>query len=591
MDKLKKQSEFDVLTLSPGIAMGPSFSFRRFTIDLEEYNYRVSNIDKEIEILNKALDSTKNNLRNTHQLSTKLYNDQFSDVFESQIAILEDTIFLNEIENDIKRSKKSAAVAISEVFKKKKEYFLNLDNEYFRDRALDIADLRQKLLHEIFDIGTDYQLSVPSIVFAELLTPSDTVHFNRNLILGFVTDTGGTTSHAAIMAKSLRIPSVVNSYNLSKLIKNGDYVIIDGYLGKIFINPTQDIIDECIVRKSEYEDHRLILVSESKLESQTKDNEKIQVYANVEFYDELDEVIANGGQGIGLYRTEGLFFERDEIPSENVQYKLYKKFANKLANQPIILRTVDAGGDKLIKDLNEAKENNPFLGWRGIRVYLDEPGIFKTQIRAILRSNLNGNIKILLPMISCVKEVIMVKEIIKEVKSQLKKEKIEFNPNTKLGIMVETPAAAMMIDVYVNEVNFFSIGTNDLTQYTLAVDRTNIKISKLFNDMHPAVLKFIKNVVDVCNEHKKEVSVCGELAGNPKAIPLLLGLGVKILSVSPILIPEIKKVIRSVSIKNCKKMANKILSCKDAFTVQEITNKFFETNVSDFKYLRLTGDE
>ena len=414
MDRIKKQSEFDALTLSPGIAMGPSFLFRRFTIDLNEYDYEVTDINKEISAFKKACESTKKNLLYTQQLSIKLYEDQFADVFESQVAILEDTIFLQEIENDIRKGKKSAPIAISDIFKKKKEHFLNLDNEYFRDRALDIADLKQKLLHKIFGIGTDYQLSVPSVIFAEMLTPSDTIHFNRNLILGFVTDTGGKTSHASIMAKSLHIPSVVNNVNLSKIIKSGDYVIIDGYIGKIYVNPSQGKIDECIVRRSKFEDHRAGLVKESKLPSITKDNEKVKIYANVEFYDELDEVSSNGGEGIGLFRTEGLFFEREVIPSEEEQYVLYKKFADKLKDLPIILRTVDAGGDKLIKDINQAQEDNPFLGWRGIRVYVDEPEIFENQLRAILRSNLNGNIKILLPMVSCLKEVHKAKEIIEE---------------------------------------------------------------------------------------------------------------------------------------------------------------------------------
>lgn len=584
-DKIKKSTEFDALTLSPGIAMGPAFVFRKIVIDLEEYDYDVTDIDQEIRIFNKACDSAKNNLMNTHQLSKKLYEDQFSEVFESQVAFLEDTIFLKEIENEITTRKKSAAIAISNIFKKKKKYFLNLDNEYFRDRALDIADLRQILLNEIYGIGTDYQLSVPSIIFAELLTPSDTINFNRNLILGFVTDTGGKTSHASIMAKSLHIPSVVNNDRLSKIINSGDYVIIDGYIGKIYVNPSQKIIDACVNRKSEFDTYRNSLVKDTKLPTITTDNKKIKIYANVEFYDELDDVELNGGEGIGLFRTEGLFFEREEIPTEDEQYDLYKKFSEKLHNLPIILRTVDAGGDKLIKDINQTPENNPFLGWRGIRVYLDEPEIFINQLRAILRSNLNGNVKILLPMVSCIRELHKAKEILEEVKSQLQMEKIQFNPSTEIGIMIETPAAAMMVDIYLNEVDFFSIGTNDLTQYTLAVDRTNTKISKLFNDLHPAVLRLIKNVVEVSNKNNKEVSICGELAGNPKAIAILLGLGVQILSVSPVLIPEIKKIIRSISLENCKNLANKVLCCNDALEVTENAHKFLQDNIPDYKYL------
>jgi phosphoenolpyruvate-protein phosphotransferase (PTS system enzyme I) len=585
INKDTRQSEIDALILSPGIAMGPAFLFRRIAIDLEEYDYKVTDIRKELYIFHKACNSSKENLVYTRQLSAKLYGDQFSDVFESQVAILEDNIFLQEIESEIKDEKKSAAVAISNVFKKKKEYFLNLDNEYFRDRALDIADLRQKLLLEIFGIGTDYQLSVPSIIFSETLTPSDTVLFNRNLILGFVTDTGGKTSHASIMAKSLHIPSVVNSKNLSKIIKSDDYVIIDGYTGKIYINPSQKTIEECIVRKSKFEDHRAKLLRDTNLPCLTTDNEEVKIYANVEFFDELNEVHLNGGEGIGLFRTEGIFFEHESIPTEEEQYIVYKKFSEKLKDLPIILRTVDAGGDKLIKDLNQPQENNPFLGWRGIRVCLDEPELFMNQLRAILRSNMEGNIKILIPMISCIRELRKAKDIIEDVKSQLIKEKISFNPNTQLGIMIETPAAAMMADIYIKEVDFLSIGTNDLTQYTLAVDRTNMKISKLFNDLHPAVLRLIKNVVETSNQNKKEISICGELAGNPKAIAILLGLGVRILSVSPMLIPEIKKIVRSVSIKDCNNFIEDILSCEDAFEVNEKANNFFEDKIPNYEYL------
>lgn len=585
MNKSSRQSEIDALILSPGIAMGPAFLFRRIAIDIEEYNYIVTDVEKEINIFHKACNSSKENLIYTKQLSAKLYGDQFSEILESQVAILDDNIFLQEIENEIKDEKRSAAVAISNVFKKKKEYFLNLDNEYFRDRALDIADLKQKLLLEIFGIGTDYQLSVPSIIFSETLTPSDTVLFNRNLILGFVTDTGGKTSHASIMAKSLHIPSVVNNESLSKIIKSDDYVIIDGYIGKIYINPSQMTIDECITRKSKFEDHRAVLLQETNLPCLTTDNEKVKIYANVEFFDELNEVQINGGEGIGLFRTEGLFFEHESIPSEEEQYLLYRKFSEKLKDLPIILRTVDAGGDKLIKDLNQPQENNPFLGWRGIRVCLDEPEIFISQLRAILRSNMEGNIKILIPMISCIRELRKAKEIIEQVKNQLKKEEIQFNSNTQLGIMIETPAAAMMADIYMKEVDFLSIGTNDLTQYTLAVDRTNMKISKLFNDMHPAVLRFIKNVVEISNHNTKEISVCGELAGNPRAIAILLGLGVRILSVSPILIPEIKKIVRSISIKDCKILIDDILCSEDAFEVNEKANNFFEEKIPNYKYL------
>ncbi len=585
MNNKIKQTEFKAECLSPGIAIGPALVFNKISMNLDELNYKISDIGKELEMFNRACSDTIENIRRTKKLSKKIYQKQFDEIFDGQIAILEDKIFLDEIKQKIKKKKKTAAFAIRNVFQSKKEHFLNLDNEYFRDRALDIGDLKQKLLYAIFGVSTDYQLSVPSIIFADVLTPSDTIHFNRNLILGFVTDTGGRTSHASIMAKSLHIPSVVNTENLSKIIKTGDFVIIDGYSGKIYVNPVQKTIDKCLKKKKQFDEYHSSLLAESQLPAVTKDNVEIKLLANVEFIDELREVKINGGSGIGLYRTEGLYFEQGELPSEEIQYKLYKKFSMKMGDQTVIIRTFDAGGDKIFKDLNSAPENNPFLGWRGIRVCLDETELFKTQLRAIYRANVNGNMKILLPMICCIRELQLAKNIIAEVKGELNRKKIKHFPETEIGIMVETPAVALMADVFMDEVDFFSIGTNDLTQYTLAVDRTNTKISKLFNDLHPAVLRLVNNTIKTCGKHNKEVSICGEIAGNPIAVAVLIGLGVRILSISPVLIPKIKKIIREVTISESEKLVKNIFRCGNALEVKEKATRFFNNRISEKKYL------
>lgn len=585
-NKKRKQLEFDVECYSTGLAIGPAFIFRKISINLDDYNFNVSDIRKEIQKLENACSKTITNLQNTKKLSESIYDDQFENIFESQIAILKDDIFLDEIKTEIKLNKKSAPIAIDNVFKKKKEHFISLDNEYFRDRALDIIDLKQKLLHELFGVGLEYQLSVPSIIIADTLSPSDTIYFNRNLVLGFVSDSGGRTSHVSIMSRSLQIPYIVNSDKLSKIIQTGDSVIINGYSKKLYVNPTKKTINTCLEKKKVYDNKRSVLTKDSKLPATMQDGIEVKILANVEFVDELQDVKSNGGQGIGLYRTEGLFLGREELPSEDEQYNLYKKFSEGLQNQEVIIRTVDAGGDKLLKDLNEAPDNNPFLGWRGIRVCLDEPDLFKTQLKAIYRANVCKNIKILLPMISCINELITAKKIMQEVKDELQKNNIDHYADTPVGIMIETPAAAVMADRYLKESDFFSIGTNDLTQYTLAVDRTNMKISKLFNDLHPAVLRLIKNVVKSCKGVNLEVSICGELAGNPVAIPILIGLGVRVLSISPILIPGIKKIIRNINTDKCEQLVADISRCKDAIEVNELANYFFEKNFPNLKYLK-----
>jgi phosphotransferase system enzyme I (PtsI) len=446
---------------------------------------------------------------------------------------------------------------------------------------LDIQDLKHKLLHAIFGLGTEYQISIPSIVFAEYLSPSDTVHFNRNLILGFATDTGGKTSHAAIIARSLHLPYVINNRNLSKILQGDDFIIVDAYAGKMVINPTDRTIETYKEQKKKYLDIEINLLKESKLPTKTLDGVHVDVMANAEFLHEIGDIMHSGANGIGLFRTEGVFLEKDRLPDEEEQYQAYRRLSEELNNMPVVLRTLDAGGDKIIKDLEQPEEQNPFLGWRAIRFCLDEQDVFKIQLRAILRANVNKNIKILIPMISCLNEIWETKKIIKEVKRNLTSEGIDFYPEIEIGIMIEIPAAAIMSDVYAKEVDFLSFGTNDLTQYTLAVDRTNQKIARLFNDMHPAILRLMQTTINNANNLDKNISICGELAGNPEAIAILLGLGLRTLSMSPYLIPRIKKIIRSLSISECENFVEKILKLTSAEEVIEQTQKFYTEKISN----------
>ena len=576
----KKEVILDVVPIVPGVAMGPVHHFRKFSFNIEDFDYLIESVEGELDRFRIACSKTINFLKKTKKLSNVIYEDQFLDIFESQIVLLEDKIFLDEIENFIKDKKSSAAMAVFTVFREKMDYFLGLENEYFRERALDIQDLKQKLLHAIFGLGTEYQISVPSVVFADYLSPSDTVHFNRNLILGFVTDTGGKTSHAAIIARSLHLPYVINNRNLSKIVQSDDLIIVDAYTGKMVINPTEGTIESYKEQKKKYLDIELNLLKESKLPTTTLDGIHVDVMANVEFLHEIDDIMNSGANGIGLFRTEGVFLEKDSLPDEEEQCQIYRRFSEEMKDLPVVLRTLDAGGDKILKDLEQPEEQNPFLGWRAIRFCIDEQDIFKTQLRAILRANINNNIKILIPMVSCIREIRETKKIIEEVKNELTSQGEIFYPDTEIGIMIEIPAAAIMSDVFAKEVDFLSFGTNDLTQYTLAVDRTNQKIARLFNDMHPAVLRLMQMTIKNANSLEKEISICGELAGNPEAIAILLGLGLRKLSMSPYLIPKIKKIIRSFSVAECENLVEKILTLSSALEVIEHAQKFYKQKIS-----------
>ena len=572
---LKNEVQLNAVPVVPEMAMGPVFIFRKYSFEAKDIDYRITDKTQEIEVFRSACNDTIKLLENTKQLSQKVYGDAFLEIFESQIALLDDTIFLNEIELMITKHERSATYAITKVFEEKHDHFLRSNSQYFRDRAFDLEDLKRKLLYSIFGIGNEYQLNIPSIIFADDLSPSDTIHFNRNLILGFVTDTGGRTSHAAIIAKSLHIPYVINDTNLSHIIKNDDFVIIDGHVGKIVINPVKSTINSYLKIQKKYENISLKLINESQLPTVTKDGVEINILANVEFLHELHEVETYGAGGIGLYRTEGMFLEKDILPTEDEQYEIYRKFSETMGDKPINLRTVDVGGDKLIKSQKYHEEHNPFLGWRAIRFCLDEPEIFKAQLRAILRANVNRNIKILIPMVSCIREIVETKKLLKSVKNRLKKQEIIHYPEIELGVMIETPSAAIMCDLLATEVDFLSFGTNDLTQYTLAVDRTNNKISRLFNDMHPAVLRLMRNAIMHSGKNENEISICGEMAGNPQSIALLLGIGLRTLSISPYLIPKIKKLIRMLSLTECEQLASSVLNCRTALEVIENAGLFF----------------
>lgn len=569
---------------SPGIALGSVFIFRPFSINISELEIEVEDVELEAELLDKAVEKVKEQVSQAQIISQTRYNNQFSDIFESQKAFLQDAELFKEIKMQIRGSNLSAAAAVSKVLSQKSEYFINLENTYFKERAYDVIDLKQKLIHAIMGIDYDYQLNSPAIVVADMLTPSDTIHFNRNFILGFLSDKGGKTSHAAILARGLKIPSVVNGYNLSQILHRGDFIIIDGTSGTIIIHPKEETKLKYQQLHEKYMRFARELESFHKKPALTTDKRQIELLANIEFVHEITEVEKNKAAGVGLFRTESIFIEKKGAPNEEYQFELYRHLAEKLNPAPLVIRTIDLGGDKFLENYSADDELNPFLGWRAIRFCLDQPHIFKTQLKAILRASAFGNIKMLIPMISAVDEIIESRKLISEAMCELRKDGLAFNEHIQLGIMIETPAAAMSVDLYMKYVDFFSIGTNDLTQYVLAIDRTNARVAKAFNTFNPAVLEFIAKVIKAGREFNKDVTLCGEFAALPEAIALLLGMGLRSFSMNPVFLAKAKKIIRSVDINASEALYNEVKQLDQAEEIEKKCLAFVESRLPDLKY-------
>ena len=584
--KIKREIILKGIPTSPGIGMGPVYIFRPFQINISELEVTVDDVNKEIQLFDAAIHKVYKQLELAQRNSEIYYQDQFSEIFESQKAFLKDSILINEIKQEIKRSHCSAAQAVSKILSEKSEYFINLENRYFRERAYDIIDLKQKLVNALLGIDVNYQLSAPAIVVAEMLSPADTVNFNRNLILGFLTDKGGRTSHAAIMARGLRIPSVVNKYGLSHILHNDDYLILDGFTGAIIINPTEKTKVEYEQKRAEFKKFEQKLYREIEQPTVTLDNHRVHLLANIEFAHEVNDARINQAEGIGLFRTESLFIEKQTMPTEEQQFNYYKQVVEQMEGREVTIRVLDLGGDKILTNQEYQGEMNPFLGWRAIRFLLDRPNIFKTQLRAILKASAFGKIKILIPMVSSVDEILKVKELLEEVQKSLMSEKIEFDAHVPLGIMIETPAAAILAEVFTNYVDFFSIGTNDLTQYVLAMDRTNELVSKNFNTFNPAVLNFVEMSIKAAQKKGIEVTLCGEFAAIPEAIPLLLGMGLRYFSMNPFSIAGAKKIIRSLRLEECQKLYEKVKTFHTTDKIEAECQAFIKNKVADLEYLK-----
>jgi phosphotransferase system enzyme I (PtsI) len=530
--------------VSKGISIGFARVYVKEKVKVTDAKDSVP-ISEKKELLAKSLKKTKEEIELTYE-NLKKTNPKEAEIFEAHLLILEDPTLSKKIDEYLNKGY-NLAYSVKASFEEFIETLKNLQSEYMKERANDLYDILDSLLRNILHIEKINLSSLPkdSIVVAEDLTPSDTAALDRNNVLGFVTEKGGPTSHTAILAEALGIPAVVGVNNLLQNIKDGDELIVDGTKGEVIVNPDNGTKKQYLGLKKEKDYQEKLLKEKAKEFAYNKSGKRIEVVANIGSPKDVDKALEMGAEGVGLYRTEFLFLDRTVPPGEDEQFEAYKVVAERFKPHPVIIRTLDIGGDKQIPYLNLEHELNPFLGVRAIRLCLKEKELFKTQLRAILRASAYGNVLIMYPMIAIKDEIIEANNMLNEVKEELRMKNIQFDENIKVGIMVEIPSAALNADELIDYVDFFSIGTNDLTQYTFAADRTNEGLSYLYRPLDAPVLKLIKLTVDASHSRGKWTGVCGELAGDPDAIPVLVDLGVDELSMSPSKIPEAKKVIRS----------------------------------------------
>jgi phosphoenolpyruvate-protein phosphotransferase (PTS system enzyme I) len=563
------------IAAAPGIAIGPAYLYSKHVPRVEAKSITAADVDSELRRLHAAIARSEKELQKILSFAEQKLGSRDAKIFEAQIMILGDQILMQTIDDRIRGELRNAEWVVFDEIGKYKKLMLAASDEYMHERAHDVDDVTNRIIRNIQDQKLYSKLEGEAIVVSETLTPADTVIFSRNIILGYATDLGGVTSHAAIISRSLKIPAVVGLRNATKQIRTGDTIAIDGYAGLIILNPKEETMEALRSKALRFRQFEEELVGLAELQAETPDHRKIELSANIEFPEEVEFARLQGSEGVGLYRTESLLLGREAYPTEDEQFLVYDKVAEGMHPHPVIFRTFDIGGDKIAPD--SYHEDNPFLGWRGIRVMLDRPELFVAQLRAILRASSRKNVRIMFPMVSKLKEIRAAKEMVTRAKQDLSARGIPFDPKIKVGVMIEVPSAAILSEEIAQEVDFLSIGTNDLIQYLLAVDRDNSSVAALFQQFNPAVLRTIRMITEAGHKRHVWVGMCGEMAGDPVATVLLLGLGLDELSVNPAILPEIKKIIRSVKYRDARRIAVKILS----YSTEEEIKEFLSSTVKN----------
>jgi phosphoenolpyruvate-protein phosphotransferase (PTS system enzyme I) len=545
------------IAASAGIATGTAYLYSKQIPLVSIKTLAPEDVDAEVERLRAANARSERELQKILSFAEQKLGAQSARIFEAQIMILNDTILMGEIERRIREELRNVEYLVLDEIGKYKRLMLAAPDEYMHERAHDVDDVMNRIIRNIQDQKLFSRLEGESIIVSESLAPADTVIFSRNQILGYATDFGGTTSHAALLSRSLKIPAVVGLRSATRRVHTGDTIAIDGYGGMLFVHPTEETLQGLRRKQQRFRDFEQHLVAISGLAAETVDHRQIELSANIEFIDEAGFAREQGAAGIGLYRTESLLMGRGTFPCEEEQFSEYDAVAAAMHPHPVIFRTFDIGGDKLIPDT--PREDNPFLGWRGIRVLLDRPAAFLPHLRALLRASARRNVRIMFPMVSGVSEVRAARTCVEEAKRALEADGLAFDQNLQIGVMIEVPSAALQAEEIAKEVDFLSIGTNDLIQYLLAVDRGNSSVAALYQPFHPAVLRTIRSIITAGHKHNRWVGMCGEMAGDPLATIPLVGMGLDEFSVIPSILPEIKKIIRSVRYRDAKRTAERIL--------------------------------
>jgi len=578
---------FEGIGVSPGIAFGSIHVVREDTDEVVRYQIAPSQVTDEIGRFEAGLIQTRMQILEMQQRIAESIGAKDAAIFDAHLLVVEDRTLIDEVLRKLKNDLCNVEWAFQEVATRYAETLGKIDDPYLRERALDIQDVTKRVIHNLQGKAPKAFLSLtqPHILVAHNLTPSDTASMSRENVLGIATDLGSRTSHAAILARSLNIPAVLGLHAITAKMETGQHVLVDGSDGWLIVNPTPETLEHY----KQIESRRAKVTAQLKqlreTTSITRDGRHIVLSANIELPEDVDAVAANGAEGVGLYRTEFLYLNRETLPSEDEQYETYRKVAERVRPNPLIIRTFDLGGDKLATGAADiGDELNPFLGWRAIRFCLENQDIFKTQLRAILRASTVGNVKVMFPMISGLEELRRAIAVLEECKHQLRNSKTEMAEKLEVGAMVEIPSAAICANALAREVDFLSIGTNDLIQYALAVDRVNEKVAYLYEPTHPAILRLLKMVADAAHANHIWVGVCGEMAGDVALVPLLLGLGVDELSASATLVPRVKRAVQSVTIPECRELVEQTLKLN---TASEILERCLQ--LADSRYGDLLG--
>jgi len=568
---------------SAGIAIGKAFVLPHWEWELPDQRIDVTDMAMEFERLYEGVRTSKNELEFIKKEISDLVGYEESNIFDAHLAILEDPVFMNEIQGIIQRQYKAAEVAVKEVIDHFVTMFDLLDDDYMKERALDIKDVGNRLLKHLLGapevtLPSDTQ---PYILVAKELSPSQLAHLNPTNVLGIVTMMGGKTSHSAIMARAMGIPFVLGlEGKLDNPIQTGDFLVVDGEEGIVHINPEEETVQHYVNRQARLREWNSRLQTLISVPARTADGFEVHLDANISSVKDLEQALQYNAAGVGLFRTEFLYMDRDTFPKEDEQYEVYRSAAEKLEGRPLIIRTLDIGGDKELDYFPLPESENPVLGYRSIRISLDRKEMFKTQLKAILRASHHGNVKVMYPMISSLDEIRGANALLEQAKQELTAQGKPYNEKIEIGIMIEVPAAVVIADYLAEEVDFFSIGTNDLVQYVLAVDRMNEQIAHLYDPFHPAVLRMLKATVDAAKRQGIHVGVCGEMAGDVKAVPIWLGLGVQDLSMSVQSMLPVKNRILESDADVCKQLVEQVLACRTSEQIGKLLGDFSERHFS-----------